>query len=174
MEATKGKGHLWTVAFVSGILTFSTLVFTVSKEKSFSHPDQLAFESENSGDWTLQRKGYEPLEFFTSSEVFLKYDFLEKYSAIVEPDASMQLRLMNSAGYSDIDKVEFSVCPEDDEEDCGGKVQKYPFYVDSLVSNDFTVSCSPFDELVVTIYNSAADDDAKSEEELAKFSAVCM
>lgn len=42
--------------------------------------------------WTLYRKGYSPLNYFTSdASSFLKYKFLDKYAAVIEPYAQMYL-----------------------------------------------------------------------------------
>lgn len=126
--------------------------------------------------WTLNRKGYDPLAYFTSdASEFLNYKFLQKYDAVVEPNAPMHLYVEDYSSKSEY-YYSFTVCPSatDDEPLVDEKACKVGTLKSTGKKLDYksaTVDCEPFDKLDISITKYSDDDVA---EYVYTGSAMCM
>lgn len=158
------------VAFMTTVLLLlvSILVLSVGEFK---------FETNRSGSielestsirWSLKRQGYDPLSYFLTDNLHLKYSFLNDYDAIVEPYAPMYLYVSDiSSLQSSYSKLSFTVCPEDTSVSYGSGCQSGIYSLKADKSSLFTTGCAPPHVFSVNIY-------ADSDEPLHSFRAVCM
>ena len=118
-------------------------------------------------DWTLNKKGYDPLTYFTTSKSeYLKYEFLDGIDAIVEPNAKMHLYVEDFSARSQ-HYYSFEICSSTD--DC-----QVGFVKSSGIGLDYKsieFSCEPFETFDVTISKYSDDDELENE---YTGSAICM
>jgi len=130
--------------------------------------------------FTLTRKGYDALPFFpggTNDYEFVSYKFLDDYTGVIEPHASMVLTLDENGekrlkkGYT----YKYTVCPYDEE--TGKSVGKKSGECESGFTKKngdkkyFSFACSAFDEYAISVveYSAAGKATRKASEK-----AVCM
>ena len=119
----------------------SNISSTVSKSRSGVYKSSML-------DFTLRRVGYDALSFFTASaSEFLKYDFLDGYSAVIEPHAAMELYFL--VDDSSIKSYNYTICRSNSASRC------YSGYWNSttnqLNSSYAVIGCHPYDEYVVSV-----------------------
>lgn len=118
---------------------------TVISSNSSSSGSRTVNLKKSSLRFTLARSGYSPLTYFTdAASKFLKYSFLEDYSAIIEPYAPMSVYFLDDSLASRSGSIyNFSACSVTDGSKC--------VTGSSLSQPNITVDCKPFDELIVSI-----------------------
>lgn len=120
--------------------------------------------------WTLSRNGYDPLPYFNMDESdpssILTYAFLDKYQAVVEPYAEMNLYV---EGYSSSATTyyEFEICKSDDTDGSTCKSGKLA----NPESTSVTMACTPFEEMSIKVikYNDKGDKQGTTDG-----TAICM
>lgn len=111
----------------------------------------ISFKKEVIADeiWTLNRKDYEPLDYFLSTgRDYMTYKFLEGYNTVVEPYADMRLYIQD---YSDENQFyyTFEVCVVNATSPChSGYLMTGD---DGLSYKDVTVPCSPFQQVSIKV-----------------------
>lgn len=122
------------------------------------------FGSEKTG-WTLNRNGYDPLQYFTKGE-YLTYSFLDGCSGVIEPGADMNLYLSNTSSVSEYGALEYAIC-DIETDDCVSGV----YNVKNMKSTSFNIDCTPFDVYNVNItYKFIGQKNV----DVASFNAMCM
>jgi hypothetical protein len=170
----KNPALLLLATVVLMIAVAAVLIVTVpmaSKATSKTSSDAITADSDTF-NFTLVRQNYSPLEYFDHSieNPIGNYAFLAyaKHSAIIEPQASMQLYIY---GEPEGD-FEFTVCPVPGE----GEVTDIPCQVGNISTSSSSVttvsfSCTPFDLFSVTLTQIMEDG---SLIERAKSTALCL
>ena len=128
-------------------------------------------DDEDTMNWTLLREGYNVLPYFDrDASNIVKYDFLDKYNAIIEPYTEMNFMLLEN---SDTDEDEsstyrYSICDKDDSNTC------YKGEYASQNSDKTTtvnVECDPFDEFDVSISQISSEGETLRK---VTGTAICM
>jgi hypothetical protein len=134
-------------------------------KKPTHKPSKAPSSGDDSSDveFTLNRVGYDALDFFTGAVAEnLKYVVLKDHDAVIEPYVPMSISVLSGEDdYStgDTDYYKFSACLSSSSKD--SDCYEGTAYVSSDSKNeDMTVECSPLDtfDITVTRYD---DDDNK-------------
>lgn len=177
IEDEQNVRTIYKTAIISALILFScTILFSnyanekILANQAQTHEILLKMETSEATMFTMCRYGYSPLSYFSlnSSEVNLKYSFLDSYNAIIEPYADMDLVVQQ--GYSGAYYYMYTVCESSDDSICD-----HGFLHNSDVSRTTPVNieCDPDDatdfEVSVTAYS-------ENDEILGKtsFLALCQ
>lgn len=131
-------------ALVIMVATFS-LGFALLSSDSTDVEVVEDLKGDYSFSWSLNRSGYDSLDYFTSNSTFLSYKILENMCAVVEPSAEMLLSIENFDPSSD-NTYTLDICRKDI---CySGSV-----YLDEgkIVHDSVVVPCVPPEVLSVTV-----------------------
>jgi hypothetical protein len=109
------------------------------------------------GGWTLTRSGYGALDYFTSANVDArKYPLLQRYRAIIEPHAAMELYVEDYKD-DDTDYYSLRVCPGANNTESECVVGMYS--KSEGIREELVVGCTSFDEYAVTITKHTSDGE---------------
>lgn len=167
MMAFIGLATLVKILAIMGIASmFTVAVISIWPHETPSLHSSI-LKSASTVKWTFNRKGYDPLAFFSASaSEYLKYEFLTSYDAILEPHASMHLYVdsynSKSSGYYSV-----RVCSNSGECKVGNVKNNGKAFEYKSVQFD----CQPFESFVVTIYKYSDTDELEKE---YSGSAICM
>ncbi len=124
---------------------------------------------------TLRRVGYNALDHFDPSMAnsHLQYVFLEDYSAIIEPSASMELYFYDMPSLSESSvSYEFTVCPNDDpSQSCQQGSMYYDSNSDSTIRTSVTLSCTAHSTYTVSVFAVDSEDDLVG---MQTIQAICL
>ena len=124
--------------------------------------------------FTLGRVGYKTIPYFNSNiKVQPKYKILENFIAVIEPYASMELRIYNDELLSVSNyKFLFEVCPTDKDSSECQESTKYKSISGDEVSGEIKFACSPYELFDINIYE--LDEDSKEVRSHITGKGICQ